>query len=140
MGNPESLNMPRFLCVFHDFFGGVGSVGSPESLKWIRTQYKYNNGGTHNSYSMLNVAITHNKFADCHEQKNWNALNKTLLFGRCGKTLTTHQPYEKSIMHCETHAFDHDLNICKSSRTTQFIVKYNTSRHRKTRFLKHYLA
>ena len=31
----ESLKMPRFPKIFHDFFGGMGNVGSPESLKML---------------------------------------------------------------------------------------------------------
>ena len=33
MANPESLKMHRFRNIFHDFFGGMGNVGSPESLQ-----------------------------------------------------------------------------------------------------------
>ena len=32
-GSPESLEMYNFLTFVFDFVGGVGSVGSPESLK-----------------------------------------------------------------------------------------------------------
>ena len=35
MRSPESLKMPGFPYIFHDFFGGVGRVGSPEPLKML---------------------------------------------------------------------------------------------------------